>query len=66
MVVAKKIIFCLWKKPSKPLSKSWMSELSSTLHLETLRHNLSDSTAGFEATWEAFFNHLSNVKDNSL
>ena len=66
MVIAKKIILCLWKKASKPLFKSWLSELSSTLHLERLRHNFSDSIAGFESTWEPFFNYLSNVKDNSL
>ncbi len=40
MVVAKKKIY--------ENLKSWMSELSSTLHLE--RHTLSDSTTGFEAT----------------
>lgn len=65
-VLAKKVILYLWKSSSKPLFKSWLSEFSTTLHLERLRHNLSDNIAGFEATWIPFFNYLSNAQNNSL
>ncbi len=66
MVVAKKIILCQWKNVSKPLFKYWLSELSATLHLERLRYNLFGNIAGFEATWEPFLKHLTNVQVNSL
>jgi len=66
MEVAKKIILCQWKNVSKPLFKYWLSELSATLHLERLRYNLFGNIAGFEATWEPFLKHLTNVQVNSI
>lgn len=65
LMIAKKSILCMWKKNSKPLFKFWLSELSSTLHVERLRYTISGNIEKFEASWRPLFNHLlkiSNVK----
>lgn len=63
VIVAKKVILLLWKKNTRPLFSDWLTELTSTLHLERIRYSLSGNPAKFDKMWEPVFTFLSKQKD---
>ena len=61
MVIAKRNILTLWKSGEAPSFKAWLSETTSLLHMERIRHNVSLSSAAFDKIWQPFFLYLSRM-----
>ncbi|KAM4567025.1 extracellular calcium-sensing receptor-like [Odontesthes bonariensis] len=53
MVIAKRNILTLWKSDEAPSFKAWLSEITSLLHMERFRHNVSLSSATFDKSFSS-------------
>lgn len=58
LISAKKLILLFWKKKEVPTLKLWLTELTSTLHLERTRYTLIDKIVLFEKMWSPFISFL--------
>ena len=61
MVIAKRNILTQWKSGEAPSFKAWLSELTSLLHMERIRYNVSLSSATFDKMWQPFLLYLSRM-----
>lgn len=62
MVIAKRLILMLWKSEAVPLFKTWLSELTSLLHMEKIRYSLSGNRREFYKIWQPFLDHLEDFE----
>ena len=58
MLIAKRLILMLWKSETVPLFKTWLSELTSLLHMEKIRYSLTNNLKQFYKIWQPFLDHL--------
>lgn len=58
MVIAKKMILNLWKSDTVPLFKTWLTELTSVLHMEKIRYSLMGNLAKYFSIWQPFIDYL--------
>ena len=59
MVIAKRNILTHWKGGEVPCFKAWLAELTSLLHMERIRYDVSLKPKVFDKMWLPFLNHLS-------
>lgn len=61
MIIAKKLILRLWKSETVPHFKTWLTELTSVLHMEKIRYGMMDNLNKFYNTWQPFLDHLAQL-----
>lgn len=61
IIIAKKLILLLWKGKDTPSLKMWLTELTTTLHLEKIRYTMHDNMIDFEKIWQPLISYLEDV-----
>ena len=59
-VIAKRNILSLWNKETVPVFKTWLAEVTSLLHVETIQHDTSGRSNTFVKIWQPFITYLSS------
>lgn len=58
MIIAKRNILTNWKNEEAPSFRTWLTEITSLLHMERIRHNISLSSATFDKMWQPFLSYV--------
>ena len=61
LVIARKLLLLHWKKKDTPTTKMWLSDLTSTLHLERIRFTLGDKLSYFDKVWSPLVGYLASA-----
>lgn len=58
MIIAKRVILNLWKSDTSPQFKTWLTDLTSVLHIEKIRYGMMGSLDKFSNIWQPFLDYL--------
>ena len=61
LIIARKLLLMHWKKKDTPTTKMWLSDLTSTLHLERIRYTLGDKLSYFDKVWSPLVGYLASA-----
>ncbi len=65
MIIARKVILKLWKSDTVRQFKTWLTELTDTLHVEKVCYGMMDSLNKFSDIWQLFLYHLAQYNTDS-